>query len=181
MSLEENTWVEIEYTGKYDDGKVFDSNVGKEPLKFKIGARMVIPGFENTVKEMSIDEEKEVAITPDQGYGERNEEVVELPKASFQDLSVLEVGKELQMMTNMGPLLVNVIEISDDKVKVKLNHPLAGKTLHFKIKLLAILSEEEAAKEDEKLQEMIKQAQEGLAHTHDHPHNQDNQQDHNHQ
>ena len=175
MSLKENTWVEIEYTGKYDDGKVFDSNVGKEPLKFKIGAKMVIPGFENTVKEMSIDEEKEVTITPNQGYGEKNEEVVELPKASFQDLSVLEVGKELQMMTNMGPLLVNVIEVSDDKVKVKLNHPLAGKTLHFKMKLLAILSDEEADKEDEKLQKMIKQAQAGLAHSHnhDHPHNHD--------
>ena len=173
MSLEENTWVEIEYTGKYDDGKVFDSNVGKEPLKFKIGARMVIPGFENTVKEMSIDEEKEVVITPDQGYGKKNEEVIELPKTSFQDLSVLEVGKELQMMTNMGPLLVNVVEVGDDKVKVKLNHPLAGKTLHFKIKLLAILGEEESKKEDEKLQKMIKQAQESLAHHHDHDHSHD--------
>ncbi len=163
MNVNMNDWIAVEYSGKFEDGKVFDSNIGKDPLKLKVGAKMVVPGFENAIISMDEGEEKEVVITPEQGYGPKNEEPVELSKASFQDTSVLEVGKELQMMTNMGPLLVNVLEVNDDKIKVLLNHPLAGKTLHFKIKVVKILDEEEAKVEDKKLEDGIKQMQEQMA------------------
>ncbi|MCK9292704.1 MAG: peptidylprolyl isomerase [archaeon] len=176
MSVKENDWISVEYTGKFEDGKVFDSNVGKEPLKFKIGARMVIPGFERAVVDMEKGQEKEVVIKPEDGYGPKNDEIVELSKAAFQDASVIEEGKELEMMTNMGPLLVEVIKIEEDKVKVKLNHPMAGKVIHFKLKILDVLNEEEAKKEELNFQEQIKkmrEAQEKMQEEHHHHHGHD--------
>jgi FKBP-type peptidyl-prolyl cis-trans isomerase 2 len=133
--------------------------VGKEPLIFKIGSKMVIPGFENAVLEMNIGDEKEIEVTPDQGYGYRNEQATELSKSAFQDQSVLEVDKEIQVMTNMGPLLVKVLEVNEDKVKVLLNHPLAGKKLFFKIKLLKVLDEKESKEQEDNLKKRVEEIQ----------------------
>lgn len=139
-----NDWVAVEYTGKLDDGTVFDSNKDRDPLKFQVGKGMVIPGFDAALIDMAVDEEKEVTIEPKLAYGAKNDKVVDLPKTSFQNLDDLEVGKELTMNTNLGPMVIDVKEVLDETIKVVLNHPLAGKTLIFNIKLTKILDDAEA-------------------------------------
>jgi len=171
MSVKQNDWVMIEYTGTFDDGTVFDKSEGREPLKFLIGGGMVIPGFEKAVIGMNPGEEKEVKIEPKDGYGEKSKEVMNLPKTAFQDLSVLEVGKELNMMTNMGPMVIEVVKINDDTISVILNHPMAGKNLNFHIKLIKLLDEEEVKIMEKEMEEMQKQLDEvykSQAHSHSH-------------
>jgi peptidylprolyl isomerase len=171
MSVKERDWVMIEYTGTFDDGTVFDTSEGREPLKFLIGGGMVIPGFEKGVIGMNPGEEKNVKIEPKDGYGDKSKEIMHLPKTSFQDLSVLEVGKELNMMTNMGPMVIEVIKIEEDKISVILNHPMAGKNLNFKIKLVKVLDEEEVKVMEEEMKEMQAQLEEvykSQAHSHHH-------------
>jgi len=171
MSVKENDWVMVEYTGTFDDGTVFDKSEGREPLKFLIGGGMVIPGFEAAVIGMNIDQIKDIKIEAKDGYGAKSTEVIELPKSSFQDLSVLVEGKEISMMTNMGPMLIDVIKLGDEKVSVILNHPMAGKNLNFKIKLIKVLDDEEVKVVEQEMIEMQKQLEEvykSQAHSHSH-------------
>jgi peptidylprolyl isomerase len=149
MNAKNNDWVSIEYTGKIKD-KIFDSNVGKEPLIFKLGAQMVIPGFEKAVLELKVSEEKEILIPSKEAYGELRTESIELPKEVLGNIDIKE-NEEKELMTNVGPLLVKVLEIKDDKVKAILNHPLAGKDLTFKIKLLKILDKKEVKEIEEQM------------------------------
>jgi FKBP-type peptidyl-prolyl cis-trans isomerase SlpA len=158
--VKENDWISVEYTGKLADGKVFDTNEGKEPLKFQVGKKMVIPGFDKAVVDMEEGETKEIKISSEKAYGARTDKIIEIPKASFQKIDEIEVDKELTMMTNFGPMLIEPKEIGDEKVKVIINHPLAGKDLDFKIKVLKILNEKEVKEYNEKLQEKYKKMQE---------------------
>lgn len=76
--------VKVHYTGTLDDGTVFDSSEGKEPLEFTIGENMVIAGFENGIKEMKLNEEKNININAKDAYGERDERmVVSVPRNKF--------------------------------------------------------------------------------------------------
>jgi len=136
-------YVAVEYTGKFTDGEIFDSSEGREPLTFQVGAGMVIPGFDKAVKALAVGESKEVKIKAKEGYGERNKDEVEVPKSAFQDKGMIQKGVENQIMTNMGPMLLEITKIDKDSVKAILNHPLAGKELVFNIKLVKILSKKE--------------------------------------
>jgi len=143
-SVKSNDWVAVEYEGKLKDGKVFDCNTGKEPLVFKVGSGMVIKGFDNAVLGLKKDGEVEVTIKAKEAYGEKNSNVVEIPKASFGDVKLPKEGQEAEFMSSMGPLLLEVVKIEKENVKVIVNHPLAGKDLIFKIKLKKILSKKES-------------------------------------
>jgi len=170
MVVKVDDWVMVEYTGTFDDGTVFDKSEGREPLKFLIGGGMVIPGFEAAVVEMNPGETKDVKIQANDGYGPKNKEVVELPKTSFQDLSVIVEGKEISMMTNMGPMLIEVVKVADDKISVILNHPMAGKNLNFNIKLIKVLDEEEVKVMEQEmlvLQKQLDEMYKGQGHSHE--------------
>ncbi|MFH1916167.1 MAG: peptidylprolyl isomerase [Nanoarchaeota archaeon] len=129
--------VKVFYTGKLDDGKVFDSNVGEAPLEFEIGSGMVIKGFDTAVQGMQVGEEKEVTISPEEGYGDvKKELVIRAPKANFPD--EVKVGTTLGLKAPDGRQFPGkVIEITDKDIAIDFNHPLAGKTLYFTIKLEA--------------------------------------------
>ena len=71
MITQEGSKVSVEYTGKLSDGTVFDSSVGREPLKFTIGKHEVIPGFENGIKGMTVGDKRKIEISPEDGYGEK--------------------------------------------------------------------------------------------------------------
>jgi FKBP-type peptidyl-prolyl cis-trans isomerase 2 len=139
MVVEEGNTVKVHYTGKLDDGTVFDSSEGREPLEFKIGEHKVIKGFEEGMIGMEVGEEKTIDIPVDKGYGKHNEQLIqEVPKTMFKDFSP-EVGQQIGMMTQEGqPLQAKVLEIKDEKVKLDLNHPLAGQALHFTVKLESV-------------------------------------------
>ncbi len=130
--------VKVHYTGKFDDGTVFDSSEGRDPLEFTLGSGQVIPGFENGVVDMELKESKTVNIPADEAYGiHREDMVIEVKKEQIpQDIDV-QLGTELGM-SGEAPgqeLRVTVVGITDDMVKLDGNHPMAGKDLTFDITL----------------------------------------------
>ena len=133
--------VRVEYTGKFEDGQIFDSNKGKELLEFTLGEGKIIPGFEKAVIGMEVDEEKTVKIPPEDGYGEYIDGLVaEVEKERFPENLSLEVGRQLVIpQENGNQLIVTITKVTDSKVTIDANHPLAGKTLVFDIKLKEIV------------------------------------------
>ena len=133
--------VRVHYTGKLDDGRVFDSSLEQEPLEFTIGQDQVIPGFEKAVIGLSPGESTNTSIPTDQAYGERNEDqVMEIERSEFPDDIKLEINQQLQVNEPNGDdLIVTVMEISDSSVTLDANHPLAGHNLNFDIQLVEIL------------------------------------------
>ncbi|MFH1404385.1 MAG: peptidylprolyl isomerase [Candidatus Altiarchaeota archaeon] len=133
--------VRIEYEGKLDDGTVFDSSDKQgSPLEFELGSGKVIPGFENAVLGMESGDEKEFTLKPSDAYGDHDPMMVqELPKSNFPDN--VESGMMFMMGLDGGiQMPVTVAEVSDDTVKLDMNHPLAGKNLNFRIKVVEISS-----------------------------------------
>jgi FKBP-type peptidyl-prolyl cis-trans isomerase 2 len=130
--------VKVHYTGTLDDGTVFDSSEGKEPLEFVIGQNQVIPGFENGIKAMKLNEEKTIKIKPSEAYGESNEKlIVRIPKDKFPP--EVQVNGRLILKGPQGQQIPAVVkEIMETEVLIDLNHPLAGKELNFKVKVIAI-------------------------------------------
>ena len=132
--------VKIHYTGKFDDGEVFDSSKGAEPLAFEVGTGQVISGFDNAVIGMQVGETKEVRLQEDEAYGPYNQEMV-FPAAAdqFEDGLVPEVGQQFQTEMEDGtPLLLTVKAAQDGEVILDANHPMAGKILNFDLEVIAI-------------------------------------------
>lgn len=132
--------VKIHYTGKLEDGTVFDSSRDGDPLAFTLGEGRVIPGFEEAVTGMAPGEERTTRIEPEQGYGDRREDmVVELPRESLAGEVEPQVGQNLQLRLENGQLIpVVVTEVQDETVTIDANHPLAGRTLIFDLELVEI-------------------------------------------
>lgn len=135
--------ISIEYEGKFDNGEVFDSSTHGEhshPLEFEVGSGQVIKGFEEAVVGMEKGEEKEFSVEPDKGYGKRDEELVkELPRNALPEDPKPKEGMFLQLGTEGGQMFPAVItSVSESKVKIDLNHPLARKKLNFKIKIVGV-------------------------------------------
>lgn len=132
------TKVKVHYTGTLNDGTVFDSSEGKQPLEFTIGENQVIKGFEDGIKDMKINEEKTITINPKDAYGEKNEQLIRsVPREKFPP--EVQVGGHLVLKSPEGQSIPAVVaEVKDDAVVIDLNHPLAGKELTFKVKVVAI-------------------------------------------
>lgn len=133
--------VRIHYTGTLDDGSVFDSSEGKEPLEFTLGEGSVIPGFENAVVGMNIGDSETVRIEPEEAYGEYDEELIfEIEPDDLPPELEPQIGMVLQVSSEEGIVTSVVIkEIDDDCITIDANHPLAGCTLNFKISLVGVL------------------------------------------
>jgi FKBP-type peptidyl-prolyl cis-trans isomerase 2 len=127
--------VRVHYTGKLADGTVFDTSVGSEPLEFTLGQGKVVPGFEEAVIGMQVGESKEVTIPVDEAYGPRNDDLIfEVEKDELPADIDPEIGMQLQMNQGSGSIaIVTIIEVSETKVKIDANHPLAGQDLAFEI------------------------------------------------
>lgn len=127
--------ISVDYTGKLQTGKIFDSSEGREPLKFTVGSGMLIKGFDKAVIGMKAGEKKTVVIEPEEGYGMRNEELfVDIPKMHFPMEIEPEVGMQLDLESPEGhPIAATIAEIGEATVKMDINHFLAGKTLEFDI------------------------------------------------
>jgi FKBP-type peptidyl-prolyl cis-trans isomerase 2 len=136
-----NDTVRVHYTGKLSDGNVFDSSEGSEPLEFVIGSGMLIPGFENGVVGMALNEVKVVNIGADDAYGPSIPEMVQkVPRAHLPEDMNPAVGMELVSETPDGQQFIVVItHVGLEEITVDANHPLAGKDLTFEIKLVEIL------------------------------------------
>ena len=143
MPVKNGDKIKVEYTGTFDDKTVFDSSEKHgEPLAFEVGTKQVIKGFDEAVVGMEKGEEKDVTIPPAEAYGEVKPKFVqEVPLDKLPKEQEMKVGMMLMVsLPNGGKMPAKIIEVTKDKAKLDLNHPLAGKTLHFKIKVVEISS-----------------------------------------
>ena len=135
--------VKIEYTGTFDDGSIFDSskNHGK-PFEFVIGSSQVIPGFEKAITGMEKGEEKDIHLKPSEAYGEPNPKLIQkVPKDKLPKDPEPKEGMVLALKMPDGTQVpATIIKVEKETVTIDLNHPLVGKSLNFKIKLLEIVS-----------------------------------------
>jgi peptidylprolyl isomerase len=132
--------VKIHYTGKLEDGTVFDSSAERDPLEFKIGGGQVIKGFEKGVTGMAVNEKKTINIPVDEAYGpHRKEMIMEVPKNQFPADIKPEVGQKLQLRQQNGQMMVvTVAKVTDENISLDANHHLAGKPLVFDLELVEI-------------------------------------------
>lgn len=132
--------VRVHFTGKLEDGTVFDTSREGEPLQFEIGADEVIGGFERAVEGMEVGENREAELQPDEAYGERDEELVfPVPRNQLPEGFDPEVGDEVAVEIEDGREVPGrVAEVDDDSVTLDLNHPLAGRPLTFEIELVDV-------------------------------------------
>ncbi len=139
MTISKDKNVSIEYTLKLDDDSVVDTNVDADPLTFVFGAGQVIPGLEKALEGMKAGESKKVTVTAEDGYGESNPKaLVEVEKDKIPE-DALKVGAMLQGQSADGAAVyARVAEIKETAVVLDHNHPLAGKTLHFDVKVVDV-------------------------------------------
>jgi FKBP-type peptidyl-prolyl cis-trans isomerase 2 len=133
--------IQVHYTGKFEDGKEFDSSLNRQPLQFEVGAGRVIKGFEDAVIGLQAGEKKTVTVSAEDAYGSFDENLlIEIPKKNVPEGVNPEVGMRLQLVNQQGQAAhVVVTEILDKTVRLDANHPLAGKTLVFDLEVLEIL------------------------------------------
>lgn len=129
----------VNYTGRLEDGTIFDSslNEGREPLTSTLGQGQLIPGFENGLIDMIVGETKTIEIEPENAYGEYNPEMTTIVSRGQVPESI-QVGETLQGNTPNGPIIVKVVEVTDESVTLDANHPLAGKKLIFDLEVVGI-------------------------------------------
>jgi peptidylprolyl isomerase len=133
--------VQVHYTGKLDDGTVFDTSQDRDPLEFKIGGSEMIRGLQNGVIGMSVGDSKTFKVIADEAYGPRIEKLVAVldPERFNADMQP-SVGQRLQLVqTDNRRIFATVKAVSDSGVTIDANHFLAGKDLAFDVHLVAIL------------------------------------------
>jgi FKBP-type peptidyl-prolyl cis-trans isomerase SlyD len=130
--------ISLEYSLKLDDNQLVDTNVGKAPLTYTQGANQIIRGVETAVEGMTVGEAKRVIVPPADGYGAKDLTAVhEVPKKNVPE--EIKVGMQLHGKDASGHIVRPIVkEIKDDTVVLDFNHPLAGKTLFFDVKVLDV-------------------------------------------
>jgi len=137
--VETNSKVKVHYTGRLEDGTIFDTSIaeGREPLEVELGLGQLIKGFEAGLIDMTEGEKKTIEIPVSDAYGEPKPEFInEIPKANVPE--GIQVGESLQGMGPQGPVNVQVIAVNEETVTLDANHPLAGKNLIFDLELVSI-------------------------------------------
>ncbi|NQT58996.1 MAG: peptidylprolyl isomerase [Bacteroidetes bacterium] len=147
MKIAEKLVVSMDYTLKNDSGKILDTSEGKDPLRFIFGAGMIIPGLEKELEGKETGEKLDVSVQPAEGYGEYDESrIIEVGKEQFQEDSDIQKGMQVQAQDPEGrQIIFTVSSISDDKVTLDGNHPLAGQVLNFSVEIGEV---REATKEE---------------------------------
>jgi peptidylprolyl isomerase len=141
MAAEAGQTVKVHYKGTLDDGTMFDSSEGRDPLQFTVGGGQVIPGFDAGVTGLEIGESRTVTIPPEEGYGPVNEQLLlEFPIDQVPEGVDTTLGAALEITHESGQQIpVVVTKVTDEVIILDANHPLAGKTLTFEIELVEIV------------------------------------------
>ena len=135
ISVANNTVTRVNYTGRYENGEVFDTSEGKDPLEFTVGKGQMISGFEEELIGAKPGETREFTLTPDRAYGERNEEAFQIVNRSvFGEGAELKVGLSSYTQLQDGSMtMFTITAIDGDDVTLDFNHIMAGKTLTFTV------------------------------------------------
>jgi FKBP-type peptidyl-prolyl cis-trans isomerase 2 len=133
--------VRIHYTGRLDDGTVFDTSHDREPLEFTVGSGQIIPGLDAALPGMNVGEEKTVEVPCADAYGEHDPNGrQEIPREQIPEHIPLDVGTALQMQLPDGRTMpVTVAQVDEANVVLDANHPLAGKDLTFDVEMVEIV------------------------------------------
>jgi peptidylprolyl isomerase len=138
--VEEGKFVSVAYTGTLDDGEVFDTSEGRQPLEVEVGTGQLIEGFEKALMGMSLNEKKVFTLDPEEAYGDRDESLT-------RDFDRKEVPPELDPQVGMTVGLTSpdgrqvpaqIVAVDEEKVTIDMNHPMAGKSLTFDIEVVGI-------------------------------------------
>ena len=137
--VENGKKVKFDYTLKVD-GKVVESSEGKAPLEYLHGEGKIIPGLSSALEGMKVGQKKTVTVKPENAYGQVNPQAfMEIPKTSFPAGFKFKVGDMIRVTDPQGRALPGTIEeVKADTVKLNFNHPMAGKTLVFDVKIVSI-------------------------------------------
>lgn len=138
MPVKSGDTVRVQYRGNLDDGTLFDSSEGRDPLEFRVGAGQVIPGFENAVLDMEVGQRKTVTIDPDDAYGPVHEQLTH--QVSREDFATEPyMGGMVNLVSPEGVELVGrIVEVEGDAITLDFNHPLAGQRLTFEIEVVGV-------------------------------------------
>ena len=140
MQIEKNKVVSIHYTLTDNAGKVIDSSDGRDPLLYIQGIGNIIPGLEEALEGKSKADKLDVTVSPDKGYGNRDERMVQsIPRSNIDGIEDIQIGMQLQAQSPDGQMsLLTVTKVEDETVTVDGNHPLAGETLNFAVEIVDI-------------------------------------------
>lgn len=143
-TVEKDAVASVHYTGTLpENGEVFDTSEGRDPLTFLVGHKQMIPGFEEELMGATKGERRTFTLEPERAYGEKIPEAIQkIPTDMFGDITP-EPG--MTLMSDVGPF--NVVSVEDGTVTVDFNHKLAGETLQFSVEVVDVraATEEELA------------------------------------
>jgi FKBP-type peptidyl-prolyl cis-trans isomerase SlyD len=171
--VQPNSHVTVEYVLKDDDGDILDSSSAEdgEPIEYVHGYGMLVPGLEAALVGLKTGDKKQITVSAEEGYGDRDEELMlEIERSEFPD--GVQPGDEFVATSPDGDeVVLNVVEVNDDGVLVDANHPLAGMTLHYEIEVKTVRAATEAE---------IEEAGKAMDEAHEHVHGPDCDHDHEH-
>jgi FKBP-type peptidyl-prolyl cis-trans isomerase 2 len=137
--IKEGSVVTLHYTGKLEDGTVFDSSEGKDPLTFTVGGKQVIPGFEKGVIGMQKGEKKTIHVVKEDAYEYHAELVQTVPRAAAPKELELQEGMTLALRAPTGQVIpARVTKLTEENITIDLNPPIAGKDLTFDIEIVQV-------------------------------------------
>ncbi|GAB2526084.1 FKBP-type peptidyl-prolyl cis-trans isomerase [Microbulbifer agarilyticus] len=137
----EHSRVTLHFALKLDDGSEIDSNFEGEPATFIVGDGNLLPGFESALLGLKVGDEAEIEVPPEAGFGQRNpSNIQKVKKGHFSPDMELEEGLVVSFDNGDGELPGVIRAIGDDDVEVDFNHPLAGQTVFFHVKILEVAS-----------------------------------------
>jgi FKBP-type peptidyl-prolyl cis-trans isomerase SlyD len=139
VEVAEGKQVSIEYTLKLDDGTTLDTTEGRDPLVFEVGAGQILPALEEKLVGMRVDQSTKVKVPPENGYGPHNPDAFQTVALNTIPEDARHVDAMLMAQSPQGQQrMVRVHEVRAEEIVLDYNHPLAGKTLHFDVKILGI-------------------------------------------
>ena len=139
MTIQQGKTVSFDYTLSVD-GQVVDSSKDRGPLQYTHGEGRIIPGLSKQLEGMKVGDEKKIVVAPEEAYGQVNPAAFqEIPKSRLPSDADPKVGMTLQAKDQSGKTsIVKISEVKEDAVVLDLNHPLAGKTLNFDVRIVSI-------------------------------------------
>jgi len=139
MTIKEGDKIKVHYIGTLKDGTEFDNSHKRgTPLEYTVGSGEIIKGFDEAVIGLKIGDKKEIDLTPDKAYGDRNDQLVQkIPKEKMNIGKDPEPGMQLMVGSKEGPQFPALVkEVTDTEIVLDLNHPLCGKDLHFALEIV---------------------------------------------
>ncbi len=139
MKIDQDKVAHIHYTLKDDQGQIIDQSSEQEPLAYIHGHGNIIPGLEQALHGKLAGDTLSVSVVPEQGYGERYDHLTQkVPKSMFSGMDEIEPGMQFHAQTDSGVQVVTVVRVEPDGIILDGNHPLAGQTLHFDVKIMQV-------------------------------------------